>query len=335
MISTSSSVLERLQALIGPDLELTNELITRHLNAEVELIPTLGTHLISSGGKRLRPILLLIAAKMCGYRGQHHALLAAVVEFIHTATLLHDDVIDRSSTRRGQATANALWGDKAPILVGDFLFSRAFQLLVGHGDLHVLQIVADTCAIISEGEVLQLVISANLETTEEQYMRVVSSKTASLFSAAAQLGAVISRRPAAEEQGLARYGLLLGTAYQMVDDALDYATTREALGKSIGDDFQEGKITLPLIHAYQHGSDEERRFWRHNIEQNSNEGQQKTEGGLARAIELIRNRGSLDYAMGRARELAQQAQQALQPFPDSPEKESLLLLADFAVERSY
>ncbi|MBF0158688.1 MAG: polyprenyl synthetase family protein [Magnetococcales bacterium] len=330
MTSSSSSVLERLHALIAPDLELTNSLIKQHLNAEVELIPTLGTHLINSGGKRLRPILLLVAAKMCGYQGQQQALLAAVIEFIHTATLLHDDVIDRSTTRRGQATANALWGDKAPILVGDFLFSRAFQLLVGHGDLHVLQIVADTCATISEGEVLQLVVSANLDTTEQQYMQVVASKTASLFSAAAQLGAVLSQRSAAEQQQLARYGLLLGTAYQVVDDALDYSTTRETLGKTIGDDFQEGKITLPLIHAYSQGSEQERTFWRQSIEQN-----QKTADSLARAIELIRSRGSLHYAMERAKQLTQQAQQALAIFPDSPEKEALWLLAGFAVDRSY
>ncbi|MBF0401875.1 MAG: polyprenyl synthetase family protein [Magnetococcales bacterium] len=326
----TAAVLARLHALIGPDLEETNRIIVEQLNARVELIPTLGTHLISSGGKRLRPILTLVTARMFGYSGRSHALLAAVIEFIHTATLLHDDVVDKSDRRRGQATANAIWGSKAPVLVGDFLFSRSFQMLVEYGDLKVLRILADACAVISEGEVMQLVVSNDLATTEAQYLEVVSCKTATLFAAAARIGAVVNGRPEEEELSLARYGELLGRAFQVVDDALDYASSNETLGKSIGDDFQEGKITLPVIHAYQHGSEEERQFWSRSLEEKA-----RIEGGLQRAIELIRARGSLDYTMGLARQLAEEAKAQLQHLPASEEREALALLADFSVSRSF
>ncbi|MEO5350301.1 MAG: polyprenyl synthetase family protein [Magnetococcus sp. YQC-3] len=324
------SVLGRLHALIGPDLEETNRIIVEQLNARVALIPTLGSHLINSGGKRLRPILTLVTARMFGYTGRGHALLAAVVEFIHTATLLHDDVVDRSDRRRGQATANAIWGSKAPILVGDFLFSRSFQMLVEYGDLKVLRILADACAVISEGEVMQLVVSNDLATTEEQYLEVVSRKTATLFAAAARLGAVLNGRSAAEEHCLTQYGELLGRAFQVVDDALDYASSNEALGKSVGDDFQEGKITLPVIHAYRNGDAEERRFWSQSLEEKV-----RVEGGLQRAIQLIRERGSLAYTMALARQLAEQAKAQLQDLPPSQERDALSMLADFAVSRSF
>lgn len=326
----SSRVLERLHALIGDDLEETNRVIMAQLNARVELIPTLGFHLINSGGKRLRPLLTLVTARMFGYAGKEHALLAAVIEFIHTATLLHDDVVDKSAQRRGQASANAIWGSKAPVLVGDFLFSRSFQILVEHGDLKVLRIMADACAVISEGEVMQLVVSNDLATTEEKYLEVVSRKTATLFASAAQIGALLNNRSAEEEALLARYGLLLGQAFQVVDDALDYASSGETLGKSIGDDFQEGKITLPVIHAYQHGSEEERSFWRKSLEEKA-----RTEGGLHRAIKLIRERGSLDYTMRRARQFAEEAKAQLQSLPASEARDALALLADFSVDRSY
>lgn len=329
-VPETTSVLERLHALIGPDLAETNRIIVEQLNARVALIPTLGSHLINSGGKRLRPMLTLVTARMFGYGGQGHALLAAVVEFIHTATLLHDDVVDKSDRRRGQATANAIWGSKAPVLVGDFLFSRSFQMLVEYGDLKVLRILADACAVISEGEVMQLVVSNDLATTEEQYLEVVSRKTATLFAAAARLGAVVSGRPAAEEQCLAQYGEMLGRAFQVVDDALDYASSNEALGKSVGDDFQEGKITLPVIHAYRHGSAEEQRFWSQSLEEKV-----RIEGGLQRAIQLIRERGSLEYTMRLARQLAEQAKDQLRALPATPEREALALLADFSVSRSY
>lgn len=323
-------ILDQLHGLIADDLERTNEIILENLNAQVELIPTLGSHLISSGGKRLRPTLALVTARMFGYRGDAHALMAAVVEFIHTATLLHDDVVDKSGTRRGQATANSIWGAKAPVLVGDFLFSRAFQILVGHGDLRILKIIADACAVISEGEVMQLVASNDLGTTEEKYLGVVRRKTATLFSAAAQIGAVLNDRPAEEESHLARYGLLLGQAYQVVDDTLDYAASNETLGKGIGDDFQEGKITLPVIHAYSTGNEEEKAFWRASLEQQS-----LTEDSLVRAIRLLQERGSLDYAMERARGYAEEAKKHLLRLQPSRERDALSLLADFSVDRSY
>jgi octaprenyl-diphosphate synthase len=323
-------VLAELHALIQDDLELTNRIIIEQLNAQVELIPTLGSHLINSGGKRLRPALTLLTAKMFGYSGDQHALLAAVIEFIHTATLLHDDVVDGSLTRRGSETANSVWGSKAPVLVGDFLFSRSFQILVSHGDLKVLEVVADACAIISEGEVLQLVVAKDLSTDEEKYMQVVSSKTAALFSAAMQLSGILCKRSPEEISQLANYGLLLGQAYQVVDDALDYSATQETLGKTIGDDFQEGKITLPVIHAYTQGSEEERAFWRLCLEDTNH-----PEGGLQKAIEIIKSRGSLDYAMKTAKRLADQAKEQLKQFPASQERDTMLKLADFAVNRSY
>jgi octaprenyl-diphosphate synthase len=323
-------VLAELHGLIQADLEQTNKIILEQLDAQVELIPTLGSHLINSGGKRLRPALTLLTSRMFGYSGKQHALLAAVVEFIHTATLLHDDVVDDSMTRRGSETANSVWGSKAPVLVGDFLFSRSFQILVSHGDLKILEIVADACAVISEGEVLQLVVTKDLSTDEERYMQVVSGKTATLFAAAMQLGGVLCKRSKQDIKQLANYGLLLGQAYQVVDDALDYSATQETLGKTIGDDFQEGKITLPVIHAYAEGSEEERVFWRLCLEDTN-----PPEGGLQRAIQIIKTRGSLDYAMKQARALADQAKDQLIGFPQSVERDTMLKLADFAVDRTY
>lgn len=330
MSDKTSSKLSDLHDLFREDLEITNRFILQHLNSQVEMIPTLGNHLINSGGKRLRPLLTLIAARHFGYRGEHHALLAAVIEFIHTATLLHDDVVDTSSTRRGKATANAVWGSKAPILVGDFLFSRAFQLLVDHGNLRILAIIADACAIISEGEVMQLMVSKDLATSEAIYLEVVSRKTATLFSAAAHVGAVLGGCSEEAGRGLARYGLLLGTAFQLVDDALDYAADQAVLGKTVGDDFQDGKITLPVIHAYSHGSEEEQAFWRQTMEQ-GNPGPDQ----LQRAISLVTDRGSVAYAMQHARSYVGQAVAAIQEIPDSEAKMCLLRLAEFAVERTY
>ncbi|MBF0622709.1 MAG: polyprenyl synthetase family protein [Magnetococcales bacterium] len=330
MSLTSAQVLKRLHALIGNDLKQTNQIIIDKLDSQVDLIPTMGQHLIESGGKRLRPILLLVSARMFGFTGNNHALLAAVIEFIHTATLLHDDVVDMSSTRRGQETANTVWGPKAPVLVGDFLFSRSFQILVEHADLKVLKIVADACAIISEGEVLQLEVANNLGTSEEKYLEVVTCKTATLFSAAAQVGGVVAGCSEEIQTRLHDYGIFLGKAYQVVDDALDYSATQETLGKSIGDDFQEGKITLPVIHAYGNGTEEERKFWETCVQDRKQE-----KDSLQRAIQLIRERGSLDYAINKARHFADQAIAALEPLPDGPEKEAMIMLADFSVDRSY
>ncbi|MBF0143780.1 MAG: polyprenyl synthetase family protein [Magnetococcales bacterium] len=330
MADDSARVLQGLQGLIRDDLERTNRIIMEQLTAEVELIPTLGSHLIAGGGKRLRPMLTLITARMFGYRGEKHALLAAVVEFIHTATLLHDDVVDDSVTRRGRATANSVWGSKAPVLVGDFLFSRSFQILVDHGDLKVLKIIADCCAVISEGEVMQLVVSHDLNLTEERYLQVVERKTATLFAAACRIGAVVSGRSPEEEERMFRYGLMLGNAYQVVDDALDYSSSRETLGKGVGDDFQEGKITLPVIHAFQQGDGEEKAFWRDSLAARDH-----SPASLARAIALVRERGSLDYAVSRARAFAAMAKEELSTLPPGPERDALRDLADFSVDRSY
>lgn len=321
---------ERLHNLVGDDLSRTNDLIRKHLNSQVPLIPTLGSHLIESGGKRLRPILTLLTARMFGYRDGQDALLAAVVEFIHTATLLHDDVVDNSVVRRGKSTANTVWGEKAPILVGDFLFSRSFQMLVELGDLHVLKILSDTCAIISEGEVMQLISSKDLSTTEEIYLDVVTRKTAVLFSAAAQLGAVLAGRPKEEEQAMSDFGLLLGQAYQLMDDALDYAAEQKTLGKEIGDDFNEGKITLPILHAFHQGTEEEQAFWRAAIEKGD-----KGVGGLERAIELINQKGSLDYTLQKARDFIDQAKAKLAGLPATPEKDALVMIAEFSVDREF
>ncbi|OSM01601.1 polyprenyl synthetase family protein [Magnetofaba australis] len=330
MADTTPEALARLRELVSDDLERTNRIIIEQLDSHVEMIPTLGQHLLNSGGKRLRPILTLIAAKLFGYQGNDHALLAAVVEFIHTATLLHDDVVDKSNTRRGRATANSVWGNKAPVLVGDFLFSRSFQILVEHGDLRVLRIMADCCAIISEGEVMQLVASNDLATNEARYLDVVKHKTASLFASASQLGAVAAGRSDEEAAKLSEFGLKLGIAYQVVDDALDYASQSDELGKNVGDDFQEGKMTLPVIHAYAHAEGEEKEFWQKCLEED-----EQPEGSFERAIALIRERGSLEYAMGKARQFAAEAKAALEGLPDTPEKQALANLADFSVDRSY
>lgn len=330
MSSNSGSLLSHLHGLVGDDLVLTNRIILEKLATDIEMIPTLGTHLISSGGKRLRPILTLLTSRMYGQRGENVASLAAVIEFIHTATLLHDDVVDDSDTRRGRATANAVWGSKAPVLVGDFLFSRSFQMLVEHGSFPILKIIADTCAVISEGEVLQLVVSNDLAITEEKYLEVVTRKTAVLFAAASQVGAVLSGKSIEESRHLASYGTALGQAYQLVDDALDYGSTSETLGKSIGDDFLEGKITLPVIHAYQNGSDEERAFWRASLVEG-----QRTPDSLQQAIDMLRKKGSLDYALSRARNFVKEAREAVSGCPDCPEKEALIMIADFSVDREF
>ena len=259
--------LTALTALVQDDLEACNRLIVERMQSQVALIPQLAAHLVAAGGKRLRPLLTLAAAKLCGYQGERHVSLAACVEFIHTATLLHDDVVDESALRRGQASANALFGNKASVLVGDFLFARAFQLMVADGSLEVLRILSTAAATIAEGEVLQLMTQNDTATTEDQYLAVIEGKTAALFAAATEVGAVIADRPKAEQVALFDYGGALGIAFQLVDDALDYAADQEALGKTVGDDFREGKITLPVLLAFARGSEEERGFWRRVLEE--------------------------------------------------------------------
>lgn len=322
--------LEGLQRLTAGDINSVNTLILRHMQSEVALIPELAGHIIAAGGKRLRPMLLLACARMCGYRGERHVALAAAVEFIHTATLLHDDVVDESDLRRGRATANALWGNKPSVLVGDFLFSRAFQLMVGDGSLDVLAILSEASAVIAEGEVLQLITANDTETSEPQYLEVIKSKTAKLFAAATRLGAVVSGRPKVEEEALETFGANLGIAFQLVDDVLDYASREATMGKNVGDDFHDGKITLPVVLAFRRGSPEEQDFWRRTLERLEQEPED-----LDKAIGLLIRHGALNDALDRARHFSALARDALDLFPNGPEKAALLDAVAFNLQRSY
>jgi octaprenyl-diphosphate synthase len=320
--------IERIRAPIADDLQAVNALIRQQLHSDVVLINQLAAYIIDSGGKRLRPVAVLLAAQACGYGGADHITAAAIVEFIHTATLLHDDVVDESSLRRGRETANAIWGNQASVLVGDFLYSRAFQMMVGISSLRIMEILADTTNTIAEGEVLQLLNCHDPETTEERYMAVIHCKTAKLFEAAAQLGAVLAECPSHEEQALARYGLHLGTAFQLLDDVLDYSASSAELGKNIGDDLAEGKPTLPLIHALRHGAPDEKRIIREAIEH----------GGLDQidiVTRTIESTGALDYTSNLAVEEAEKAIAHLAMLRDSPAKEALIGLARFAAHRRY
>ncbi|HEX6978408.1 MAG TPA: polyprenyl synthetase family protein [Alphaproteobacteria bacterium] len=322
--------LASLTGLVSEDLKQVNALILERMQSPVALIPQLAGHIIAAGGKRLRPMLTLACARMCGYRGRRHIGLAACVEFIHTATLLHDDVVDESDRRRGLATANAVWGNKASVLVGDFLFSRAFQLMVADGSLAVLKILSDASAVIAEGEVMQLMTANDTETTENTYLEVIKAKTAVLFAAACRVGAVVADRPKVEEEALETYGMNLGIAFQLVDDVLDYAAETATLGKSVGDDFRDGKITLPVVLAFLRGDEEERRFWRRTLED-----MDQREGDLEHAIALMGRHGSLRDSVERARHYGAIARDALGVFPDSPEKRALIDLVQFAIGRAY
>ena len=322
--------LAALQALVGADMARVNALILERMQNEVALIPQLAGHIVASGGKRLRPMLTLASARLCGYQGRHHVELAACVEFIHTATLLHDDVVDESMLRRGAETANAVWGNQASVLVGDFLFSRSFQLMVDAGSLEVLGILANASATIAEGEVRQLATVSRPETGIADYLKVVEGKTAALFAAACRIGAVIADRPRAEAEALETYGLNLGIAFQLVDDVLDYSARQADLGKTVGDDFAEGKVTLPVILAYGRGNEEEQAFWRRVL---CEEGRQGEDFG--RAVALMRRHGSLSETLERARSSAEDAKRALELFPDGPVRAVLADIADFCVERAY
>ncbi len=322
--------LQRLTALVQQDLQRVNALILDHMQSEVVLIPQLAGHIIAAGGKRLRPLLTLASAQLCGYEGRRHLALSACVEFIHTATLLHDDVIDESDLRRGLATANAVWGNKSSVLVGDFLFSRAFQLMVADGSLKVLRILSDASAVIAEGEVMQLTTSNDTATTEDSYMKVISAKTAALFAAACEIGAVVADRPEAEERALEVFGHSFGVAFQLVDDVLDYSARQALLGKSIGDDFREGKITLPVILAYQRGTEREKHFWRRCMED-----LQQDEADLEQAIDIMTRHGCLEECIGRARSFGAAAHKALEIFPDSTPRQALADVVDFGLSRVY
>jgi len=329
--------LTALVQLVGDDLQACNRAIIARMDSPVALIPQLAAHIVAAGGKRLRPLLTLAAARLCGYPGPaggpldgaRHVDLAACVEFIHTATLLHDDVVDESQLRRGLASANAIFGNKASVLVGDFLLARAFQLMVDDGSLVVLSILSRAAATIAEGEVLQLQTQNDLTTTEDQYLEVIQGKTAALFAAACEVGAVIANRPACEQEALATFGMNLGIAFQLVDDALDYAANQATLGKTVGDDFREGKVTLPVLAAYQAGDETERAFWRRAIEEGTLD-----EGDLDRALRLMEERGAIEATLARARGFALAARGALAVFPDGPVRRILADVADFTVSRA-
>lgn len=322
--------LDNLTNLVTNDLESVNTLIVRHMDSPVALIPQLAGHIVAAGGKRLRPMLTLAAARLCGYQGTRHVGLAACVEFIHTATLLHDDVVDESKLRRGLASANAVWGNQPSVLVGDFLFSRAFQLMVEDGSLSVLAILSRASALIAEGEVMQLVTANDTETSETAYLDVIKAKTAQLFAAACRIGAVVADRPPVEEDALESYGLNLGITFQLIDDVLDYSAKQADLGKTVGDDFREGKITLPVVLAFRRGNEEERTFWRRTLED-----LEQRDDDLDHAIELMNRHDALADTVERARHYGAIARDALGIFADGPEKRALVELIDFCIRRAY
>jgi octaprenyl-diphosphate synthase len=323
-------VLDRISALVAEDLVKVNQVIVDKMDSPVPLIPQLAGHIIASGGKRLRPMLTLAAAKMCGYQGDRQISLAACVEFIHTATLLHDDVVDASDLRRGADSANAVWGNQASVLVGDFLFSRAFQLMVQDGSLNVLRILSEASATIAEGEVMQLLTANDTETQEAAYFAVIRAKTAKLFAAAAEIGAVVAERPEFEQEALESYGMNFGIAFQIVDDVLDYSAEQAKLGKTIGDDFREGKITLPVILSWLRGDDAERVFWRRTLADLEQE-----DGDFEHAIALMNSHNALRDSIERARHYGATAKDSLGVFSESPVKQSMIGLIGFCIDRAY
>ncbi|MGJ8571823.1 MAG: polyprenyl synthetase family protein [Hoeflea sp.] len=312
-----------------PNMERVNQLILSKAGSDVAMIPEVANHLISSGGKRLRPMLTLASATMFGYEGESHIKLATAVEFMHTATLLHDDVVDESDLRRGRSTARMIWGNQASVLVGDFLLGQAFKMMVEVGSLEALDVLATAASVIAEGEVLQLSVAKNMETTEDDYLAVIRAKTAALFSAACEVGPIVAGVSKAERNALRSYGMNLGLAFQLIDDVLDYGGSAHDLGKNVGDDFREGKITLPVVLAYRRGSESERAFWREAIE-----GGKSDEKALEKAMGLITKYGSLKDTTARAEHYASIARDALAPLPDSAEKSALMEVIAFCVNRA-
>ncbi|MHB1951941.1 MAG: octaprenyl diphosphate synthase [Acidiferrobacteraceae bacterium] len=327
-MTSQPSRLHAIRALVKADLAALDTEIGRRLSSDIALINQLGQHIIGSGGKRLRPLIVLLSARALGYDGDRHIPLATVVEFIHTATLLHDDVVDGSKLRRGQTTANILWGNEASVLVGDFLYSRAFEMMVEVGDMRAMEIMAETTNTIAEGEVMQLLNCRDPDVTEEQYIRVIRSKTAKLFEAAARLGAVLAGKPRPVEDAMGSYGLHLGVAFQLVDDLLDYEAKNSSFGKNVGDDLAEGKATLPLIHALRVGAAEQQTLLRTAILQGD-------VANIAPVIHAIESSGSIAYTAGQADLEAQHARLALSQIPDSRHKQALLDLAHFSVHRDH
>jgi octaprenyl-diphosphate synthase len=320
--------IEDLRQLLAADMAAVDGVIRARLHSEVALVNQVGEYIVNGGGKRLRPALVVLSAEALGYRGTRHHDLAAVVEFIHTATLLHDDVVDESELRRGRATASALFGNAASVLVGDFLYSRAFQMMVEVGEMRVMQTLADATNVIAEGEVLQLLNCHDADVDADNYMRVIHCKTAKLFEAAMRLGAILGKSGAREEQAVALYGMHLGTAFQLVDDVLDYSADEQQTGKHLGDDLAEGKPTLPLIHAMQHGSPEQAAVVRAAIEQGDM-------GKFAEVLQIIHATGALEFTRQQALREAEAACAAIAVLADSKYKRCLLELADFAATRQF
>ncbi len=322
--------IEALVALTRGDMERVNAMILSRTGSDVTMIPEVANHLISSGGKRLRPMLTLATAALCGYRGEGHVKLAASVEFMHTATLLHDDVVDESDMRRGKLAARMVWGNEASVLVGDFLLGQAFKMMVEVGSLRALDILSTAAAVIAEGEVMQLAAAKNTETTEDEYLAVIRGKTAELFAAACEVGPVIAGSPKADAAACRSFGLNLGIAFQLVDDALDYGGSAGQLGKNVGDDFREGKITLPVVLSFRRGDEGERAFWRRTLQ----EGEIR-DGDLEEAQALMRRHGALSDTIERARHYAKMAKDALGLFPQAPMKQALNAAVDFCVARAH
>lgn len=324
------NAIEQLQRLTASDMEQVNETILSRMQSPVALIPELAGHLISAGGKRLRPMLTLAAGQLIGYQGDKHYGLATAVEFIHNATLLHDDVVDESSMRRGKKTANLIWGNQPTVLVGDFLFSRAFELMVESDSLRVLKILSKTSAVITEGEVLQLTTANDLSTTEDKYLEVITYKTAVLFAAACEISGVVAGSGSDIETALSDYGKYLGIAFQLVDDVIDYSSKQATMGKNIGDDFREGKVTLPVILAYRRGNDAERDFWKRTMQ-----AVKQTDGDMETALEILERHGTLNDTIERARHYGDMAKDALAIFDDSEIKTAMNNVVDFCVNRAY
>jgi octaprenyl-diphosphate synthase len=326
-VQSDKEFINSVQELLSKDMAGVNTLIHSSLHSDVALINQLSNYIINSGGKRLRPMLVLLAANACSYQGNQHINLAAIIEFIHTATLLHDDVVDASQLRRGNVTANTLWGNEASILVGDFLYSRAFEMMVAANDMRIMEIMSHTTNTIAEGEVLQLLNCHDADTTESRYLDVVSRKTARLFEAAAQIGAVLSNQSEAIENALASYGLHLGIAFQLIDDVLDYSASPEDTGKNVGDDLAEGKPTLPLIHAIHKGTPGQAKLIRKAIENGGHDNMQDV-------CAVIESTGGIPYTAQAAQREAELAIEALNPLPESAYREALYGLAEFSVNRS-
>jgi octaprenyl-diphosphate synthase len=328
--SPSPASIERLAALVAPDMERVNNVILARTGSEVTMIPEVANHLISSGGKRLRPMLTLAMAQIAGYSGEGHIKLAAAVEFMHTATLLHDDVVDQSDMRRGKQAARMLWGNEASVLVGDFLLGQAFKMMVEVGSLQALDILSSAAAVIAEGEVMQLGAAKNTATNEDEYLAVIRAKTAELFAAACEVGPVLAGKNKSEIAACRSYGMNLGIAFQLIDDALDYGGKSAKLGKNVGDDFREGKITLPVVLSYRRGSDTERAFWNRTL---ANSDMQ--DGDLDTAMSLMAKHHAIEDTVGRARHYGSIATDALALVPPSAIKTALEEAVAFCIARAY